>query len=375
MTQVPDADPRRDQAEQIKRLTERVQELESELETLRAAQSQQSGTSPLATLSRRGALVGILGALGLTGTAAAGTDQEATLGSRQENRLIDISAEDIDLDKLRFNDLTEDPPSSALDVGDIFYRRDLDEFRVQTNNNGLQAIQLGQASPASGVPSSVVHQYTGDNFTTSTWTDSIGNADMSINGVSASTLNGDRAPLSDGVDDVGLADGPQTLPENEKFGVAMVVAGTDKTDNTRFFGVRNPNSAFQLTDADFRDSSNGEPFLILQDSNDDRLTFESTVNIMDSTSHLLVVNKLANSGAGAVKMFIDDMSADTATIEIDQGFSHTDYSVSRDVAFFSRNNVGTIDSFKAFDLPFIEFNEQPYSQQDRLDLKQRAPGL
>jgi hypothetical protein len=197
---------------------------------------------------------------------------------------------------------------------------------------------------------------------------------MSINGVSASTLNGSRTASSDGVDDVGLADGPQDLPENETFGVAMVVAGTDKTDGSVFSGVISSNVVFNLNDTDFDDSSNGEPFLGLEDATNRQLFIESTVDVMDSTAHLFVINKLANSGTGAVEIFVDDMSADTATVVRDQGFSHTDYSASKDMVFFAAN-IESVDNHKAFDTPFIEFNEEPYSQQDRLDLLRRAPGV
>jgi hypothetical protein len=227
-------------------------------------------------------------------------------------------------------------------------------------------------------PDSVAHQYRGENFTTSTWPDTAPSgpqADMSINGVSASTLNGARAASSDGVDDFGLADGPQDLAQNETFGVAMVIAGTDKTDNTNFFGIREPSPAFQIIDADFSDDKTGQPLLFLDDGTGDRLAIESTVNVMDSNAHLITMNKLANSGAGAVKMFVDDMTTDTATIVFDEGFDHANYTASQSMRFFARANVGDIDAHKAFNTTFIEFNEQPYSQQDRLDLKQRAPGL
>jgi hypothetical protein len=198
---------------------------------------------------------------------------------------------------------------------------------------------------------------------------------MSITGVSPGTLNGDRTASPDGVDDFGLADGPETLPANKKFGVAMVVAGTDKRDTTNFIGTNDGNEFFNINDTDFTDSSNGEPFVSLSDTTGSQLFAESTVDVMDSTAHLVVINKLANSGGGAVEMFIDDMSADTAAIVRDKGFTHTDYSLSLDMAFFAVNDSGTTLNHKAFSMPFIEFNTEPYSQQDRLDLKQRAPGL
>jgi hypothetical protein len=194
---------------------------------------------------------------------------------------------------------------------------------------------------------------------------------MSINGVSASTLNGDRTASSDGVDDFGLADGPQDLPENETFGIALVVQGTDRS-NTSFFEI----SEFGVIDANAFDSSNGEILFQVDDSNNNFLSVESDEVVLDSQLHLIVINKLSNSGNDAVNMYIDSMaSPSSSTVQRDQGFDNENYNATDSMGFFSRNDSGSASKHKALDLPFIEFNERPYSKQDRLGLKQRATGL
>jgi hypothetical protein len=227
-------------------------------------------------------------------------------------------------------------------------------------------------------PDSVVHQYRGENFTTSAWVDTAPSgpqADMSINGVSATTLNGARAASSDGVDDFGKANGPQDLPENETFGIAFVVKSSDKSDLSNFMAVRESNGTFEIVDANAFDGSNGQPALDLKDSNNNRLFVEATVDVCDSQAHLVIINKKGD-GAGDIDFFIDN-TANTVSdnIEINDPFDSSDYNVTTQLAFFAGENEGSVDGFKALDIPFIEFNGQPYSQQDRLDLKQRAPGV
>jgi hypothetical protein len=229
-------------------------------------------------------------------------------------------------------------------------------------------------------PDSVIHQYRGENFTTSTWTDTAPSgpqADMSINGVSATTLNGDRAASSDGVDDFGLADGPQDLAEQESFGIAAVFRSNDNTDNSHLVGVSGGDLQFQVSDSDFLDSSNGELRLFLRDDNQNVLAAETASKVFDGTARLAVINKLSNSfSSGGIEIYIGDMSSSvTLGATEDQGFDHMSYSTVHDLAFFGQNDGGSVLFEKALDLPFIEFNESPYSQQDRLDLLRRAPGV
>jgi hypothetical protein len=223
------------------------------------------------------------------------------------------------------------------------------------------------------VPDSVVHQYRGENFTTSTWTDSVGSADMSINGVSASTLNGARAASSDGVDDFGSANSPEDLPgQSDSFGVAFTVLSNDTTDNSTIFGARDNNGVlFQVTDSNAFDNSNGQPFLGLIDKLGNALLVESTQSITDNAAHLVVINKQADTGPGAAEIFIDDMEVDTAVIRTDGGFSSADYKNTEDMVFFARSLEGTTSDFKSLDTTFIEFKESPYSPLERQALKRR----
>jgi hypothetical protein len=199
---------------------------------------------------------------------------------------------------------------------------------------------------------------------------------MSITGVSGSTLNGARAASSDGVDDFGLADGPQTLPQQRQFGIAMVFRSSDTRDNTFYLGSDDQNNGrFLISDFDTADNSNGEISFFLAES-ENRLFVETKSVVNDSNIHLIVMNKLKDGGVDPVEIYVDDMKTPTGvTKHTDTGFRSGSYNSTKDMAFFSRNQGTSPQQFKTLDMSFVEFNEQPYSQQDRLDLAQRVPGL
>jgi hypothetical protein len=224
-------------------------------------------------------------------------------------------------------------------------------------------------------PDSVIHQYRGQNFTTSGWRDSVGDADMSINGVSASTLNGARAASSDGVDDFGLADGPQDLPQNETFGFSMVINDSTPQDNADVFGAGGGNNNFQVIDTDFNDGTLGELFINLTDGNGNAIAIETKADAIDGDTHLVVFSKRGGS-VSDLTVYIDDMttpvSADTVA---NAPFDHTKYSNADDMAFFAENTPSGVRRFNEATLAFVEFNEEPYSPLERQALKRRVDAI
>jgi hypothetical protein len=197
---------------------------------------------------------------------------------------------------------------------------------------------------------------------------------MSINGVSASALNGARAASSDGVDDFGLADGPQDLPEQEQFGIAMVFASSDTGSSTRWFSAFDGIEFLELRDK----QSSGPPgalSLNIGSGLNNVVEEQTDSSFVDSTAHLVVIN-IDTGSPVVIDFFVDDMiTATPSTRRRGTRFNSGSYDNSEEMVFSARNNQGSIDRHKAIDMPFIEFNGEPYSQQGRLDLKQRAPGL
>jgi Holliday junction resolvase-like predicted endonuclease len=235
------------------------------------------------------------------------------------------------------------------------------------------------------IPSSVIHQYRGENFTTSTWLDSALNGpqvDLLVNGPSTSTLgpNADKAASADGADDLALStapagDGPESLPNNEKFAVATVLKGP-QANNKDIIGFFDGTNAFELNQRAVFDNSAGEIQLVLNDgSNVLRVESKaSATQAFDSNSHLVVAQKTGPTSSD-VEIYIDDMTTDIATVNTAGTFDETAYAANEEMALFALNNQGSIRNFKQSTASLFEFNKEAYSPSELQDLKKRAPGI
>jgi hypothetical protein len=221
-------------------------------------------------------------------------------------------------------------------------------------------------------PDSLVHQYRSENFTPTQWSDSIGNADMSVTGLSQQTRNGEEIIRSDGVDDIGKADGPQLLAGSDSFAVAVSFNSSDQTDGTVLLGATSGSSAFEIVDADFFDGSNGEVVLNLADSNSDQLVLESQSVFFDGSSHVLIWNKRGNTPQD-IELYVDSMTSPVTLItQQSTGFDSTAFNSSADMGFFASNDSGTGVDFKSADMRQIEFFTEPLSEEERIVVKNRV---
>jgi hypothetical protein len=230
-------------------------------------------------------------------------------------------------------------------------------------------------------PDSVIHQYRGENFDAknNVWPDSVGTANMDTTGLQGQTFkSGALAVSSDGVDDNALSSvtpgsGPESLLTESQFGIAMVYEAPASPG--AFLGHANSTgSRLLLLDVDGLDGSLGELELDLQDDSDNRLNIQTTASFANAI-HLVVINKTSNS---TVNFYVDDMAQSggvPTTTNRNQGFDNTNITIDEPMVLFARSFNGAAGFEKEMTASLFEFNEQPYSQQDRLNLKQRAPGL
>jgi hypothetical protein len=203
---------------------------------------------------------------------------------------------------------------------------------------------------------------------------------MTISGASVGTINGAKAASSDGVDDVGRADGPQDLPKQSTFGVAFTISDSPAGSLESLTGCvgANSDSVFSISDADKADGSSGEVRLFLRDGANRVLNVEASDpadRVFDNDTHFVVINKSGSS----VNFYIDDMiQAAPDIVHKSTGFSPASYSISTDMGFFGLNSSNSTHTFiehKTVKTTFIEFNEDTYSEQERLDAVKRAPGV
>jgi hypothetical protein len=200
---------------------------------------------------------------------------------------------------------------------------------------------------------------------------------MSISGPVVDTLNGDRSGSSDGVDDSGRADGPQTLPgQSDSFGIAAVFKAPAESSSVLFGVTQSSGSTFRVIDNDFIKGAIGHVNLLFQDDASGDLRVATDKKFFDNTAQLMVLNKTGNTVTD-IEMYFNDMKTPASlTRSANATFSPSSYTSATQMGFFARLITGQSPSrHKTVNASFFEFNGQPYSQQDRLDLKQRALGL
>jgi len=219
-----------------------------------------------------------------------------------------------------------------------------------------------------GLPESVQYQYVAENFA-SPWPDETGTSDMNVNGLSASTFsNGEPSVFGDGSSDHGLASGPNNLPENEKFGIAFTVEGTDTTLNSRWWGSFDGDHRLILVQSE----SPGHPVFYVREPGG-ILDVEANQDIMDGNPHIVIINKNGND-ASDIDFYIDDMTSSVSTtIHSNGAFDHTNYSNGDPFAFYARGFGTGTDKHLSYDAGIFEFRDQVYSQSDRTALKNSRP--
>jgi hypothetical protein len=226
-------------------------------------------------------------------------------------------------------------------------------------------------------PGSIKHQYTGDNFTTSTWSDNINNADISIQGGSTGTIGGELGSSTDGVDDFGKSpSGPESLPTSPDFAIGMTLQYNDAQNNSGFNAIYTlDRSAANSNRFTIIVTQDGQDIALLTDDNSaDRLFVETntSASLGDGNPHLIVIQKKGDT-ASDISFYIDDM-----TTKPPQNVRTND---PYDSAQFTPGNISNFyfarasqsDRFFSGVCGLLEFNTSPYTQQERQDLKLRRP--
>lgn len=225
-------------------------------------------------------------------------------------------------------------------------------------------------------PDSVAYLYRAEDFA-SPWPDTVGSADMTVNGLVSSTFsNGEDSVFGDGDDgDYGTASGPEQIPTNESFGVAFSTEYI-ALDRTTWFGTQTIDSSpiFEVTDIDFISGLIGRIVFRLADDNGNEISVHTNNTFDDGNAHLVVINKTGNT-ASDIDIYVDDMSAPVQTgVASDAAFDHTAYTPPADMAFWALNNQGSISGRKKLQhAGFYEFNTQPYNESERNNLLSRRP--
>lgn len=256
------------------------------------------------------------------------------------------------------------------DAGGWDTQTDWEAFQSASNieiTNG--SVQLGQVS----APAGVIHSYPVETYGASTWTDNVGTADMTVNGMTQTTFStGDDSVSGDGSNDYGTATGPESVATDADFGIAFTIQASSLGKAT-YMGMQDSNmNRLRIRSDDFWGSPTGNVSLQLQDGTN-QLVVETTSAIDDGSPHAVVINKSSDDPTG-VEIYVDDMStAATTANRVNEGFNSGNYSPGVSFAFFAENRSGGPVNFAPIQLGIIEFKTDTYSQSDRDNFVSRRP--
>jgi len=219
------------------------------------------------------------------------------------------------------------------------------------------------------IPDSVEYQYVAGNFA-SPWADEVGGADMTVNGISASTFsNGEESVAGDGSNDFGIADGPESIGSNQSFTLAFTNQFSSVSSLESAFGAFD--GAAELNVRTNNDTANFQ--LQLSDSNANILRVSSDNTFGDGTPHAVVFTKTGDT-ASDISLYVDDMAnEEPLIIEVDDAFDHTNFNLTTNMAFFARNNQGSIGLYGNRDCGVFEFASAAYTQTQRENFVSRRP--
>lgn len=127
------------------------------------------------------------------------------------------------------------------------------------------------------------------------------------------------------------------------FAVALTIDGLTSS-SLRAIGVSSTGSSGNMEFSVFFNRNNaGDVGLNLSDADNNNLliTTSSGGHVDDGGPHRIVLNKLSNSGSGAIDIYIDQTEIPTS-VDLDQGFSNVE-DFTHGWAVLARNNSGSPD--------------------------------
>jgi hypothetical protein len=221
---------------------------------------------------------------------------------------------------------------------------------------------------------SLIHEYRAQNFTSSTWADTEQSADITVQGLASSTLNGEPSVSGDGVDDIGL--GPTLAPfganADTDFAIEFVLQTTDRA---RVIGVDNSGNGMALdiaTDNGFDGASGTFTFALRSSNGSGRfLSVDSSVRVDDGTARHFIVNKTGNT-ASDVQIIVNAQDK-TGTINRDNFDPTAAINFNEEIGYFGINNAGTLAAFLDGDIPFVRWYNDSLTPTQQQNLFDRQP--
>jgi hypothetical protein len=252
------------------------------------------------------------------------------------------------------------PPPTSIDGTNI--------TGATIDGQDVQEITVDGQTVFRALPENIVNQYVVSNFTATTWTDSVGSADMTVNGLTASTFsNGEDSVQGDGVNDHGSF-APTELAALETFAIAFTVQFTSGGGN--FYGTQ---TSANLHIHRVATLSGGAFRHILRDNDSNGLLdVRTTAAFDDGSPHAVIINKSGDAAAD-IDIFVDDMATAQSVSRTDNGFNHANYTRQFDPFLFANNNGGSVSVAQAAQIGAWEMSTEPLTQSERQNFVSRRP--
>jgi hypothetical protein len=195
---------------------------------------------------------------------------------------------------------------------------------------------------------------------------------MSTTGVTTGTVNGSPVAVGDGVDDTGVADGPEDLPKTGDYTIAVTVSGGTQSSPGNITRVDSARGRFGILTQ--RSTSPQQVGTIVAGKNNEILQTRTTAGQLDGSPHLIVVTK-SGDNAQDFSIFVDDMvSPKPQTIVKNQNYQTSNYvGQTIQMGFFCRNTDFTnTDGLLDFQAGRFQFFDAALSEQERKNVKARS---
>lgn len=237
--------------------------------------------------------------------------------------------------------------------------------------------QDGIAKLATILPSSLLYQFRAEDITASdgatswTWPEREQGDDMSVNGATYdSTLFGGAGGASaDGADD--YAETSTMGSFGSDLGTDFAIAFTiNTTDNAFLFSsdLDASNGFLQLRTDSYGNVPSGSISMDIRDADSNNLRTWSSTAIDDGATHSVIINKVGNTGSGAVEYYLDgDASTAESNVGTDQGISNfADFA--NPATYFANYDGSSYSGYLAADLKNFMWFSASLSESERQDV-------
>jgi hypothetical protein len=197
----------------------------------------------------------------------------------------------------------------------------------------------------SAIRDSRVYYYVGESFG-NPWTEEVTGSDMTVSGLTSTTLNGNDAVSGDGVDDHGLAPiGDYAGDFAGNAAVESVIQTTDNRGGVCGFLSRNGKGRFGMTIGPALTTgglSDNVVCIAIEDESGNLLKFEGDTQINDGNLHSIVLNKTGGQFPGDFELLVDGSAETLSASPNNDDVTNLPADFGVDMAFFGENDDGSI---------------------------------